>query len=292
MFHPQATALSGRLFASRRGLYVSLFIGAGMLGFSLGPALMALVLHHWGLKASLWALLPLGALGLGLWPLLRGQAQGTRTTAPAALELDPLSASTPNPGSKGLAVLWGLVVLRHVVVLSFLTFLVILLQGRGYGYLAGSLSLVGFLLVSAPAGLLGGHLSDRLGRWSVTIWSLWLGFSALLGFLMTRDALSLALLLLGGGLLSASNPVIVAHAQEILPQRSSTASALVMGFAWGIGGLLISAVGALGDVWGLERALGLATLTAFSLTVGLTLVGRRLGLHLHRSKAASTLPEG
>jgi FSR family fosmidomycin resistance protein-like MFS transporter len=184
------------------------------------------------------------------------------------------------------------VVLRHVVILSFLTFLVILLQGRGYGYLAGSLSLVGFLLVSAPAGLLGGHLSDRLGRWSVTIWSLWLGFSALLGFLMTRDALSLALLLLGGGLLSASNPVIVAHAQELLPQRSSTASALVMGFAWGVGGLLISAVGALGDAWGLERALGLATLMAFSLTVGLTLVGRRLGLHLHHSRAASTLPEG
>jgi len=107
MFHPQATALSGRLLAGRgrRGLAVSLFIGAG-------------------------------------------------TGAPSSPE---------DKGLKGLAVLWGLVVLRHVVLLSFLTFLVILLQGRGYGYLAGSFALVGFLLVSAPAGLLGGLLSDRPG---------------------------------------------------------------------------------------------------------------------------------
>ncbi len=307
MFHPQATALSGRLLAAqgRRGLAVSLFIGAGMLGFSLGPAVMAGALHRWGLEASAWALLPLIALGLGLRALLRGLPALALGPGPESTPKAGYSASSPSRGGpraeegagdkglKGLAVLWGLVVLRHAVLLSFMTFLVILLQGRGYGYLAGSFALVGFLLVSAPAGLLGGLLSDRWGRWGVTVWSLRLGFAALLGFLFAQGVISLALLLLGGALLSASNPVIVAHAQELLPRRSSTASALVMGVGWGVGALLIGPVGALGDVWGLERALGLTTFVAFGLTLGLTALGRRLGLArgpgLHRAGTAPTL---
>ena len=287
MFHPQATALSGRLFAGRKGLYVSLFISAGMLGFSLGPALMALLLNALSLEASPLALLPLAGMGLVLARLLQGvttTATTTTTTTAAASSSPPReatepSASNPGEGTGGrgaLALLWGLVVLRHTVLLSFLTFLVILLQGRGFDYLAGSLSLVGFLLVSVPAGLLGGHLSDRFGRWPVTAFTLWTGFLAMLGFLLTSGWPSLALLLLGGGLLSASNPVIVAHAQELLPESAGTASALVMGVAWGVSGLLIGAVGALGDAWGIERALGAATLAAFGLTVGLTLVGARI----------------
>jgi FSR family fosmidomycin resistance protein-like MFS transporter len=270
MFHPQATALSGRLFQGRRGLNVSLFIGAGMLGFSIGPAIMALLLQHWGLAASPIALVPLAILGLALWLVLRDLPYGRLQDRPAYSE----SEDPPTPIAP-LALLWGLVVLRHAVLLSFMTFLIILLEGRGLGYLAGSLSLVGFLLVSAPAGIVGGHLSDRFGRWPVTIWTLWLGFLAMLGFLAARDVLSFIFLLLGGALLSASNPVIVAHAQELLPHRASTASALVMGVAWGVGGLLISLVGVLADAWNIERALWLTTLIAFASTVVLTLMGRR-----------------
>ena len=291
MFHPQATALSGRLFEGRKGWYVSLFISAGMLGFSLGPALMAPVLNTFSLKASALALLPLAALGAVLLKLLQ--------RAPLALRAHPHAYPHPNPhpdsgnspsspppggtrprgrgqGGTALALLWGLVVLRHTVLLSFLTFLVILLQGRGFGYLAGSFALVGFLLVSVPSGLLGGTLSDRFGRWSVTAITLWVGFLAMVGFLATSGWPSLALLLLGGGFLSASNPVIVAHAQELLPRSAGTASALVMGVAWGVSGLLVTAVGALGDAWGIERALSAITLGAFGVTALLTLLGARL----------------
>jgi len=66
-----------------------------------------------------------------------------------------------------------------------------------------------------------------------------------------------------------------------------------MGVGWGVGALLIGPVGALGDAWGLERALGLTTLAAFGLTLGLTALGRRLGLArrpgLHRAGTAPTL---
>ena len=280
MFHPQATALSGRLFEGRKGLYVSLFISAGMLGFSLGPALMALLLDALSLEASPLALLPLAAMGPIFIKLFRGASPAGARSGPSVARASTAAEAPSNPRGKGnraaLTLLWALVVLRHTVLLSFLTFLVILLQGRGFGYVAGSLSLVGFLLVSVPAGLLGGHLSDRWGRWPVTTLTLWAGLLAMLGFLATSGWSSLVLLLLGGGFLSASNPVIVAHAQELLPRSAGTASALVMGVAWGVSGLLIGVVGALGDAWGIERALGAATLAAFGLTALLTPLGARL----------------
>ncbi len=75
--------------------------------------------------------------------------------------------------------------LRHAVLLAFLTFMLILLGQRGADYLAGSLTLFAFLLVGVLGGVLGGYLSERWGRWPVIFWTLWLGFPTMAGFLVT-----------------------------------------------------------------------------------------------------------
>jgi FSR family fosmidomycin resistance protein-like MFS transporter len=49
--------------------------------------------------------------------------------------------------------------------------------------------------------------------------------------------------------------VTIVMAQELMPHRASVASSIVMGLAWGTAGLSLTAVGALGDVVGLERTL-------------------------------------
>ncbi|MCX6096473.1 MAG: MFS transporter, partial [Candidatus Bipolaricaulota bacterium] len=46
-------------------------------------------------------------------------------------------------------------------------------------------------------------------------------------------------------------PVGVVAAQECLPGRTGLVTGLVMGFAWGIGGLSLSPLGRLGDLYGL-----------------------------------------
>jgi FSR family fosmidomycin resistance protein-like MFS transporter len=280
MFHPQATALSGRLFASRKGLYVSLFISAGTLGFALGPALMALLLDSWGLEYTPMALLPLVMLGLFIWLMQRGLSSiyaYTQSIATGVSAIGVRARATLRPHRQPLLILWGLVVLRHAVLLAFITFFLILLGERGADYLTGSFMLFAFLLIGVLGGVLGGHLSDRWGRWPVVLWTFWMGFPAMIGFLVTADFLSLMLLLLGGTLLNASNPVIVAQAQELVPEHASTASAIVMGVGWGVGGLLVSFVGVLADVWGnIEQALLVFTLAAFALTALLTTAGHRL----------------
>jgi FSR family fosmidomycin resistance protein-like MFS transporter len=277
MFHPQATALSGQLFPSRKGLYVSLFISAGTLGYAVGPALMALFINSWGFQHTPIALLPLVVLGLLIWQLQRDLATGSfksnkNSPSAAGLSYDRVrSRMTP------LLVLWGLVVLRHLVMLAFTTFFLILLAQRGADYLTGSLTLFAFLLVGVGGGLLGGPLSDRWGRWPVILWTFWTGFPAMIGFLLAPGFASLIFLLLGSALLNASNPVIVAHAQELVPEQAGTASAIVMGVGWGVGGLLVSLVGVLADLWGsVEQALLISTLASFALTALLTTAGRRV----------------
>ena len=43
--------------------------------------------------------------------------------------------------------------------------------------------------------------------------------------------------------------------QELLPERGATIASLLMGGAWGVGALLVAAVGALADLAGLHAAL-------------------------------------
>lgn len=261
MFHPQAAARAGRLSGHRKGLSLSIFIAAGTLGFALGPLLMALFITRFGFSQTYWAILPLIFLGSGLY-LLMWRGAGAHDVVQRSLR--PLGAHL-----RPLLLLWAAVVTRHTVVLSFSTFLVILLVQTGISYLASSIALSGFLLAGVFGGTLAGHLSDRLGRRSVTVISLGLAFPLGFGAASTSGPLFFALLLLTGMMLQASNPVILAQAQEMVPTNPSIASAIVMGFGWGTAGLLLIAVGSLSDHWGMVPALQLVCASAFVIFLGL-----------------------
>jgi len=143
--------------------------------------------------------------------------------------------------------------------MSYMSFLSVLWVGRGASVTLGGLSLTVFALSGALGGVLGGRLSDRLGRRRVIVGALLSAIPFLYLFLITNGPLSMVFLALGGMLLLASNPVSVVLAQELFPEHRGVVSGLVMGFAWGVGALLITLVGYLGDVLGLETALGIVT---------------------------------
>ena len=53
----------------------------------------------------------------------------------------------------------------------------------------------------------------------------------------------------------SSIPVTIIMAQELFPQRVNTVSSLIMGLSWGIGGLLVTPLGAIAERIGLVNAL-------------------------------------
>jgi FSR family fosmidomycin resistance protein-like MFS transporter len=102
---------------------------------------------------------------------------------------------------------------------------------------------------------MGGVLADRIGRRSVLGLSFGLSAPLLALFLVLPSVWRMGLLPLAGITLYLSAPVTIVMAQEGLPQHASLASSIVMGLAWGIGGLSLTPLGAIADVIGLRAAL-------------------------------------
>jgi len=67
--------------------------------------------------------------------------------------------------------------------------------------------------------------------------------------------LSLEFALLAGALILAGFSITVVLAQELWFERRALASGLIVGFAFGMGGLLVPGVGTIADVYGLRTAL-------------------------------------
>jgi FSR family fosmidomycin resistance protein-like MFS transporter len=99
-----------------------------------------------------------------------------------------------------------------------------------------------------------------------------------------------AVLAMGGFLLQSTLPVNVTFGQTLAPISAATVSSLMMGFAWGTGGLSVPFVGMLADRIGIERAL--------AIMAGMPLLAAALALPLPSGKhvtagarAAELVPE-
>jgi FSR family fosmidomycin resistance protein-like MFS transporter len=129
-----------------------------------------------------------------------------------------------------------------------------------------------FLFFGALGGMLGGYLSDRVGRQQVIAVSL-LTFPLLMAAaLATSGPPRWILLAVAGMALLASFSVTVVFAQELLPQHLGLASGLTLGLAFGAGGLGVAMSGVMADLLGLHTSVwilvilpGLAGLLALKL---------------------------
>jgi len=232
-FHPQATATIAFSTQARRGSWMAVFISAGTLGFSLGPTYFSQVLEWVGVERTYWAAVP-----------------GILVTAFLLLQLPP----TPQRASHGrrgfdtgamravwkpLLVLYLLVFLRSIVQIVFAQFLALYLTlERGYGFATANYTLTLYLASGAIGGFLGGHLSDRFGERTVILISMIACVPFLLLFFLTEGPLAIASLAIGGLMLFVTIPVNVVMAQELVPSQAGTVSALMMGFGWGMAGII------------------------------------------------------
>jgi FSR family fosmidomycin resistance protein-like MFS transporter len=250
-FHPEAAALTTSLSGQRRTWGMSIFMLGGNLGYSLGPFLILIVVINLGLEWSFFASLP--ALGTA-WVLHRYALLGEKAPAihtPPNIKIE----SSLNRRVLGFSVLFSVVLLRVTTVLSLVTFLPMIQKLRGFSLMAAGGSMTVFMACGAFGGLIGGYLADRVGRRRMIITSFLLALPTLSAFLYWKGPMSLFILALLGFFLYISEPSCIVLAQEMIPQQARTASALIMGMAWGMGGGGVLAVGVLADVFGIEWAL-------------------------------------
>jgi FSR family fosmidomycin resistance protein-like MFS transporter len=139
-------------------------------------------------------------------------------------------------------------------------FIPLLLHERGVSLLLAGRALFVFLFFGALGGMLGGYLSDRIGRQQVIVASL-VGFPLFMAVAMLPSGpLSWSFLAIAGISLLASFSVTVVFAQELLPQHLGVASGLTLGLSFGAGGVGVALSGWLADLFGLQISVWLLVL--------------------------------
>lgn len=250
-FHPQSASLAGRSSGRQSGLGMSLFVTGGNIGYYLGPVVIMSIVTLLGLKYSYIAILPGVIITFFLIRLLPHLPQTVRQqTAQNPIHLIPHQWRT-------FILLFFISVCRSFVVSGFNTFIPIYLQQRQYAPMMYAAGLTIFGLPGAAGSLLGGSLSDRFGRKTVLFVSVAGALPFLYLFLKLHGIPALICLGIGGFFILSSIPVVIIMAQELLPGRINTASSLVMGLSWGIGGTLVTPLGVVADRFGLSTALTL-----------------------------------
>jgi FSR family fosmidomycin resistance protein-like MFS transporter len=169
---------------------------------------------------------------------------------------------------KSILVIWIVMVLRTFVGQSFMTFIPVLFAKEGYSLVSIGTLVSLFTVAGAVSGLIGGHLSDKIGYKPI--------FYAAFG-LMT-PSLYLLLYLSGtwiyfgafwaGFFAMATLPLGVAMAQELAPRGPSMVSSLMMGLAFGTGGMMTPVTGMLADLFSIRTVLSVLAIVP-CLTIGL-----------------------
>ncbi len=243
LFHPAAAALVAVGIHERRGLLMAFFSSGGTFGGALAPIIIVAYTQAFDLKSTPWLLIPglLVVLAFAA-PLRRVLPERVRRTH-ERFRLSHLPSR--------FFLLWAVIVLRAASATAFASFLAVLVTARGGSALVGGASISAFLLTGAIGSFFAGNLSDRWGRKAVLLGSMLFSTPLYLLFLHGPTAFLLPAIAAAGLFALSATPVGVVAAQECLPGRTGLVSGLVMGLAWGVGGLALTPIGWLADRFGI-----------------------------------------
>jgi FSR family fosmidomycin resistance protein-like MFS transporter len=249
LFHPAAASLVTAAKPARAGLMMAFFSSGGTVGAALAPVVIVAFAGAFSLERTPWLILPGVAVIVAFALPLRGyiDARGQ--------ERSHEKSSAPLP--RRLFILWSVIVLASLSAVAFSSFLAVIVTERGGTPWTGGAAISAFLVAGAVVEFLAGNLSDRYGRKVVMLGSLALATPFLLAFLRGPSVLLLPFAALAGAFSLASSPVGIVAAHECVPGRTGLVSGLVMGLAWGVGGVALTPIGWLADKYGLVAVMSL-----------------------------------
>jgi FSR family fosmidomycin resistance protein-like MFS transporter len=150
--------------------------------------------------------------------------------------------------------------LRAYVSQSFMTFFPVMVARQGYSLVSIGALVSLFIVAGALSGLWAGHLSDRIGFKSVFICAHLLATPCMAAALYLHGFWIFLFVFLSGFFILATLPLGVALAQKLAPAGKSMASSLMMGLAYGMGGLLTPLTGKLADIFSIQPVLAALTI--------------------------------
>ena len=245
-YHPEGARWARHAASSRVTADMSVFSMGGGLGYAAGPLVVAAVLAPLGLH---------GTAVIGLIPMA---AAAVVVVAMGRFRRQPMDEHDPQRRAQAFASEWrpfaylvALFCIASGVTTGLLTYVPLFLVQARATTPAASNVMTSVLLAAAAAGtLLGGIGAQRLGRRFVLIVPqlVLVPAIALLPSLGYGGMIPLVVVI--GIAMNANVGIALVLAQEYLPTRMGLATGLTIGLCGGVGGLIVAALGLLGDAAG------------------------------------------
>lgn len=251
MFHPSVTGMLPLYAGNRKGLCMSIFNTGGTFAFAVGPVFITWYVGNFGLENMPWTMI-LGLLGIifFLKAIPMPVSEGMQSYGFIGSLKESLGAVW-----KPIALIWGVMVLRAIAGQSFITFMPVHLAQKGYDLISVGFIVSLFILAGTVSGLVAGSLSDNMGFKRIFFAVHLLMTPALLIYLYAPGDFAYAGAFIGGFFALATMPLGVLMAQNLAPRGRSMVSSLMMGLAYGLGGLASPIVGKLADIYSIEAVL-------------------------------------
>ncbi len=247
--HAVAPVMAGRLSGQSLGRGMGFWMVGGELGRTLGPIVIVSAIQLLTLKGTPWLMIA----GLLASAILYARLKDVPGRPPNAGQGLPWRQALRSMRPL-LVPLVGIIVVRSFMITALTTYLPTFLSKEGANLWFAGASLSVLEAAGVAGALLGGSVSDRLGRRRVLLISLLTTTLFMLVFLELNGwARFPALLILGFTALSIT-PVVMALVQESYPDNRALANGIYMALNFTIRSGAVVAVGVLGDLFGMRLA--------------------------------------
>jgi FSR family fosmidomycin resistance protein-like MFS transporter len=256
MFHPTAAGMVEPYAGRHFGFAMSIFGMGGTLSFAIGPLFISWLVAAYGLSAMPFSMIPGFAVLVFLYRTVPVPQASTIKSQGFINSIKEIFGPVWLP----IVLILMVMTLRAYVSQSFMTFFPVMVARQGYSLVSIGALVSLFIVAGALSGLWAGHLSDRIGFKSVFICAHLLATPCMAAALYLHGFWIFLFVFLSGFFILATLPLGVALAQKLAPAGKSMASSLMMGLAYGMGGLLTPLTGKLADIFSIQPVLAALTI--------------------------------
>jgi FSR family fosmidomycin resistance protein-like MFS transporter len=253
-FHPKGASVTPTLSGSHREIGMAIFSAGGNLGFAAGPAVIAFFITAWGFRSTPILAVPAAAVAIALSLLLPAKEMRRRAASEIRVSFRILVADRGR-----FTVLLRLVFINFaitVAVRGLTTYLPVYMTSHSLPVTSIGVLFTVMLAAGAVVSIFVSSLSRRTGKRPLILSSVAGGVPlAVAGVLLFPSPLGSILLALAGIVLTFSNPLLILFAQTFSGGSPAMASSLLMGVSWGLAGLVMVPIGAIGEVIGVRLML-------------------------------------
>jgi FSR family fosmidomycin resistance protein-like MFS transporter len=245
--HAVGPVMTGRVSGKNLGRGMSFWMVGGELGRTLGPVAVVSAIAAWTLAGTPWLMVGGWIASLVLFMRMR-KISGRRVDRSQAL---PWRQALSEMRSF-LLPLGVFLTVSSFMSVALTTYLPTFLREEGASLWLAGASLTILEGAGVLGALVGGSISDRLGRRSILAVSLAVSSALLFAFMALDGWTRTALLPLLGFMFLARVPVIMAVVQESYPQNRAFANGIYMALSFLIRSVILVLFGAVSDLLGLR----------------------------------------